>query len=135
MFELMTERSSRGRGGRVSSRDVINNIGYNTYPARKKTGKPMCEFIFGVNILKKARFITGDYVAIYKDSDTKKGLIVRISEENNKLGYKLTTSLSKKNNRISFTYRDGFPPPNGHGVRDLKNVIVSEEGITFDWPE
>lgn len=129
MFKSLVNGDKRVKGS-SAGRDCKNTIGYALYRS-KKGGSQVC-FSIGINLMKQDRIVIGDYLDIQLDEEKKRGRFKRVPDACH--GYKLSTGTSKSYGRLHAPASIG-PFPQTNGVMNLKNVIVDEDGISFDWPE
>ena len=136
MFENVIKRSgTRSRGGNHCGRETENSLGFASYNKSKNNTRGHVTFAIGNNLLKKARFVVGDRIAILHDAEAKLGLLRRIPADEFNNGNLITKSTAKTYLQLQAQYLPCFPKPNGGGIRNLDNVVVNDEGILFAWPE
>lgn len=85
--------------------------------------------VLGSAIMKKAKILPGDTVDVLRDKDGNLGLIRRVTGA----GLKVSNGSSKAYCTVHITNRKHLPTK-PHGIRAIENVVVSDEGILFDWP-
>ncbi len=131
MFKSLTENNV-GRGGSAGRGDVKNSLGYANYPSKEKGHASQVAFLFGENILKKARFVLGDRLELLYDSGENIGLFRRIPLSSNG-GVILSKATSGGYLKVHIRGSKEYPIIR-HAV-NLENVTVEDEGILFAWPK
>lgn len=126
-FESVIQESTRGtRNGRA----VKKTLAYATYRSKEKGGKyASANFIIGVDLMKAARWQFGDRIDVLKDEESQMGLLKRVTRG----GRMLSKAASDNFGRIFISINEKFPIVDS--LTDLENVVLSDEGILFDWPK
>ena len=135
MFKSVLRDIKRGDGQR--SVDRINELSISSYVNSGSLRKTIV-FQIGVNILKKARYMIGDYVDIQQSEDGQYGLIKRVTDG----GRKISSSLSQKERKAGRSPSTGTVSFKSVESLDhvskqvfIENVCIKDEGILFDWPQ
>ena len=97
----------------------------------KKDPSPIHSVRFSLSeeIIKKARFMPGDKVDVLFDKENNAGLIRRTTSG----GWTLSQTTTSPRISIKFTWCPGLPTIASTG--DCTNIQVTDEGITFRFPE
>ena len=117
-------------GGRPVRENIDNTVAYNIHT--QKNGVKTSVFTIGVNLVKKARFIDGDYLTIAKSFCGNFGLISRTNADDVH-GRKLLANKSGKVRTVSCKYSKKMPYTDSLIV--LADVQVTDDGIFFGWPK
>jgi len=121
---LTTIRTVRSGSGRRTKEQLAYSV------VKNKNAKDTAVFTIGINLAKQARFIMGDRLDILKDRTKNRGKFTRVVIGGRKLsGHSKNSSTMK----IGHVVTDDFPKV--HRLTILENVVVTENGIEFDWPK
>jgi len=120
------------RNGRKPSM-AKSELAYNTIKGHTRkdgTSTLSCVFYIGMDIMKKARMIVGDRAEVLKSDCGGYGLIKRVNEGGVKVGM---NGKARNCAKISFTKTGALPEVRNRVT--VQNVVISDEGILFDWPK
>jgi len=126
---LVGKANRNGRKPSMAKSELVYNT---TKGHTRKDGTYVlsCVFYIGMDIMKQARMMVGDRAEVLKNDCGGYGLIKRVNEGGVKVGM---NGKSRNCAKVSFIKTEALPEVRNRAT--VQNVVISDEGILFDWPK